>query len=333
MEDLGVGLSFTYEVPRPVQDLLSTDRENTKGNESPVETFHTPCTQPIVPVVSTKRKWAVGDSNDRSIKRKLILRNESGEKTNLEGSLEIPNSAGSPALSPIVTERAPEEISKIPNLDGYRDILDVAGYLPLGQTSPEQSRVNPTNYSLGGTDLLDPQNSFISRANGDWNMSGFPNGSVILAPSDTLENASEKEAPSTAPVSPVRLVSEASEGGNSLIDPLDSHNSSLEVLSINSSQDELHLVGSTSGGGALPDTTSPPIQARENTQVNRVPELFVKHQSGLTDAEKRKNLSLSVENLTETLLLGDSMVGRINDVEPYKNIQIHVFFPGEGYSI
>ena len=45
-------------------------------------------------------------------------------------------------------------------------------------------------------------------------MSGFPNGIVILAPSDTLENASEKEAPSTAPVSPVRLVTEASEGGN-----------------------------------------------------------------------------------------------------------------------
>ena len=92
-----------------------------------------------------------------------------------------------------------------------------------GQTSPEQSQVNPTNYySLGGTDLLDLQNSFISRANGDWNMSGFPNGSVILAPSDTLENASEKEAPSTAPVSPVKLVTEASEGEISLIDPLDS---------------------------------------------------------------------------------------------------------------
>ena len=39
-------------------------------------------------------------------------------------------------------------------------------------------------------------------------MSGFPNESVILAPSDTLENASEKEAPSTALVSPVRLVTE-----------------------------------------------------------------------------------------------------------------------------
>ena len=44
-------------------------------------------------------------------------------------------------------------------------------------------------------------------------MSRFPYGSVILAPSDSLENASEKEAPSTAPVSPVRLVAEASEGG------------------------------------------------------------------------------------------------------------------------
>ena len=131
----------------------------------------------------------------------------------MEGSLEIPSSAGSPALSPIVTERAPEEISKIPNLDGYRDTLDVSGFLPLGQKSPEQSRVNPTNYySLGGTDLLDPQNSFISRANGDWNMLGFPSGSVILASSDTLENASEKDAPSTAPVAPVRLVTEASEG-------------------------------------------------------------------------------------------------------------------------
>ena len=43
-------------------------------------------------------------------------------------------------------------------------------------------------------------------------MSGLPNGSVILAPSDTLENVSENEAPSTAPVSPVRLVTEASEG-------------------------------------------------------------------------------------------------------------------------
>ena len=93
-------------------------------------------------------------------------------------------------------------------------------------------------------------------------MSGFPNGSVILAPSYTLENAIEKEAPSTAPVSPVRLVTEASEGGISLIDPLDSHNSSLGVLSINSSQDELQLVGSTSVDGALPDTTSPPIKAR-----------------------------------------------------------------------
>ena len=270
----------------------------------------------------------MGDSNDRSIRRKLILRDESGEETSLEGSLEIPSSAGSPALSPIVTERAPEEISKIPNLDGYRDTLDVSGFLPLGQTSPEQSRVNPTNYySLGGTDLLDPQNSFISRANGDWTMSGFPNGSVILAPSDSLENASEKEAPSTAPVSPVKLVTEASEGEISLIDPLDSHNSSLGVLSINSSQDELQLVGSTSVDGALPDTTSPPIKARASTQVNRVPELFVKHQSGLTDAEKRKNWSLSVENSTETLIFGDSMVGRITDVKPYKNVQIHVF-PG-----
>ena len=246
----------------------------------------------------------------------------------MEGSLEIPSSAGSPALLPIVTERAPEEISKIPNLDGYRDTLDVSGFLPLGQTSPEQSRVNPPNYySLGGTDLLDPQNSFISRANGDGNMSGFPNGSVILAPSDTLENASEKEAPSTAPVSPVKLVTEASEGEISLIDPLDSHNSSLGVLSINSSQDELELVGSTSVDGALPDTTSPPIKARASTQVNRVPELFVKYQSGLTDAEKRKNWSLSVENSTEMSILGDSMVGRINDLKPYKNVQIHVF-PG-----
>ena len=61
MEDSGVGLSFTYKVPRPVQDLLSTDRENTKVNESPVETFHTPRTQPIVPVVSNKRKgqWVI----------------------------------------------------------------------------------------------------------------------------------------------------------------------------------------------------------------------------------------------------------------------------------
>ena len=130
MEDPGVG----YEVPRPVQDLLSTDRENTKGIESPLETFQTPRTQPIVPIVSTKRKRAVGDSNDRSIRRKVILRDESGEKTGLEGS------AGSPALSPIVTERAPEDISKIPNLDGYRDTL------PLGQTSPEQICVKPTNY-------------------------------------------------------------------------------------------------------------------------------------------------------------------------------------------
>ena len=144
-------------------------------------------------------------------------------------------------------------------------------------------------------------------------MSGFPNGSVILAP-DTLENASEKEAPSTAPLSPVKLVTEASEGEISLIDPLDSHNSSLGMLSINSSQDELQLVGSMSVDGALSDTISPPVKARASAQVNRVPELFVKHQSGLTDAEKRKNWSLSVENSTETLILGDSMVGRINDV-------------------
>ena len=61
----------------------------------------------------------MGDSNDSSIRRKLILRDESGEETSLEGSLEISSSAGRPALSPIVTERAPEGISKIPNLDGY----------------------------------------------------------------------------------------------------------------------------------------------------------------------------------------------------------------------
>ena len=79
--------------------------------------------------------------------------------------------------------------------------------------------------------------------------------------------------------------------------------------------------------GALPDTTSPQIKARASTQVNRVPELFVKHQSGFTDADKRRNWSLSVENSLETLILGDSMVGRINDVESYKNVQIHVF-PG-----
>ena len=42
MEDPGVRLSFTYEVPRSVQDLLSTDRENTKGNESPLEKHSTP---------------------------------------------------------------------------------------------------------------------------------------------------------------------------------------------------------------------------------------------------------------------------------------------------
>ena len=125
----------------------------------------------------------------------------------------------------------------------------------------------------------------------------------------------------------MRLVTEASEGEISLIDPLDSHNSRLGVLSINSSQDELQLVGSTSVDGALPDNTSPPIKDRASIQVNRVPELFVKHQSGLTDAEKRKNWSLSVENSTETLILGDSMVGRINDVESYKNVKIHVF-PG-----
>ena len=71
----------------------------------------------------------MGDSNDRSIRRKLILRDESGEKTSLEGSLEILSSAGSPALSPIVTERASEEISKIHNLDGYKDTLDVSGLL------------------------------------------------------------------------------------------------------------------------------------------------------------------------------------------------------------
>ena len=277
-----------------------------------------------------------GDSNYRSIRRKLILRDESGEEKILKGSLEIPCSAGSSALSPIVTVRAPGEISKIPNLDGYRDTLDVSGFLPLGQTSPDKSRINPTNYySLGGTDLLDQQNYFISRANGDWNMSGFPSGSVILAPSNTLENASEKEAPSTAAVSPVRLVTEASEGGIPLIEPLDSHYhiDSLGVLSINSSQDELQLVGSTSVDGALPDTRSPPLKARASTQVNRVPVLFVKHQSGLTDAEKRKNWSLSVENSTETLILSDSMVSRINDSVPYKNVQIHVFFLGEGYSI
>ena len=104
MEDLGVGLSFTYEVTRSVQDLLSTDRENTTGDEFPLETFHTPRTQPIANVVSTKRKRVMGDSNDRSIRRKLILRDESGEETSLEGSLEIPSSAGSPVLSPIVTE-------------------------------------------------------------------------------------------------------------------------------------------------------------------------------------------------------------------------------------
>ena len=103
MEDPGVG----YEVPRPVQDLLSPDRENTKGIESPLETFQTPRTQPIVPIVSTKRKRTVGDSNDRFIRRKVLFRDESGEKTGLVGS------AGSPALSPIVTERAPEDISKI----------------------------------------------------------------------------------------------------------------------------------------------------------------------------------------------------------------------------
>ena len=160
-------------------------------------------------------------------------------------------------------------------------------------------------------------------------MSGFPSGSVILAPSNTLENASEKEAPSTAPVSPVRLVTEASEGGIPLIEPLDSHYYSLGVLSINSSQDELQLEGSTSVDGALPDTRSPPLKARASIQVNRVPVLFVKHQSGLTDAEKRKNLSLPVENSTETLILSDSMVSRITDIEPYKNVQIHVFSWGK----
>ena len=106
-------------------------------------------------------------------------------------------------------------------------------------------------------------------------MSGFPNGSIILAPSDTLGLDSAKEAPSTAPVSPVRLVTKASEGEISLIDPLDSHNSSLRVLSIHSSKDELQLIGSTSVDGALPDTTSPPIKTRASTQVNRVPDLFV----------------------------------------------------------
>ena len=75
--------------------------------------------------------------------------------------------------------------------------------------------------------------------------------------------------------------------------------------------------------GALSDTTYQPIKAMASTQVNRVPELFVRHQSGSTDAEK----CLSVENSMETLILGDSMVERINDVEPYKNVQIHVF-PG-----
>ena len=76
----------------------------------------------------------------------------------------------------------------------------------------------------------------------------------------------------------MRLVTEASEGGNFFIDPLDSHNSSLGVLSINSSQNELQLACSTSVDGALLDTTSPPIKVRASTQVNRVPELFVKHQ-------------------------------------------------------
>ena len=117
-------------------------------------------------------------------------------------------------------------------------------------------------------------------------MSGFPNGSVILAPSDTLGLDSAKEAPTTTQVPPVRLVTEASEGEISLIDPLDSHNSSLGLLSIHSLQDELQLVGSTSVDGALADTTSPPIKSRANSEVNRVPDLFVKHQSGLTDAKK-----------------------------------------------
>ena len=69
--------------------------------------------------------------------------------------------------------------------------------------------MNPTNYySIGGTDFLDPQISFVSR---DWNMLRFPNWNFILASSDTLEIDSAKEAPSTAPVSPVRLVTEARE--------------------------------------------------------------------------------------------------------------------------
>ena len=79
-------------------------------------------------------------------------------------------------------------------------------------------------------------------------------------------------------------------GQISLIDPLDSHNSRLGVLSIHSSKDELQLVGSTSVDGALSDTTSPPIKTRASTQVNRVPDLFVRHQSGLTNAEKLKKI-------------------------------------------
>ena len=187
-------------------------------------------------------------------------------------------------------------------------------------------------YSLEGKYLLDPQNSFISRVNGDWNMSGFPNGSVILAPSDNLGSASEKEAPSTAPVSPVRLVTEASEGEISLIDPLDSHNSSLGVLSINSSQDELQLVGSTSVACAVPDTTSPPIKARASTQVNRVPELFVKHQSGLTDAEKRKigifRLKIRQKRWFQVILWSVELT-TLSHTKMFK----FMFFLGEGYSI
>ena len=169
-----------------------------------------------------------------------------------------------------MTERAPEEISKIPNLDGYRDTLDVSGFLPLGQTSPEQSRVNPTNYySLGGTDLLDPQNSFISRANGDWNMSGFPNGSVILIPWRMLERRRHPALPQCHQWDwSLRLV----RGKFPWLTPWIAIILAWECYP---SQDQLQLVGSTSVDGALPDTTSPPIKARANTQVNRVPELFV----------------------------------------------------------
>ena len=327
MRDEGSGLTFTFITPGKVQNQLASCRKALRAPRTPGSStgknefskFSTPNTP-----TSVKRKRAsLLAENSRLTKRKLQYTDPKS------GVMEGTEVDASPLEGSMVALEAPAGLDLSP--------------IPIDQTTGESSQIQQVRLS----DCKSPNQSVIDQAI-VWNMtSDQPDVFSFMdqplpstSPKLVVFHGEEKQAAITGTAPLVKPGTVNGDRSKAKIDPLVSLDSCLSVPDVHSSAEDLRNTSSApvevptaSLWNTLVSSTKPnaqPVRAEiANQNCDSRKGLVVKHEINLSHADKFRIWTLSIRDSTETLVLGDSMMSRIDHVAPYKEVEIHSFTGGK----